>query len=283
MSSPTPDALRAGLDRLLAERGRPLVVAHRGTTLGSFPDNTVRSAIGALRSGADVIETDVVRSADGEYFLFHTGYEQKLLGLGADVREMTAEQLGSSVFRWQGGPSSPGVERLDALLDAVPDTWINIDRSWGLWPELLDHLARRGVEDRILLKSPPREEHLRALAEHPTPFLYFPIVRTLEELDRVADMEGLNLVGAELLAAGPDDDFAAPEAVAAVAERFPLVLLNALNLENGSVLYLGADDDTSVLEDPELGWGRLIEVGATAIQTDWPHLLRAHLLARSAH
>ena len=75
MPGPTPDALRAGLDSLLAGRGTPLVVAHRGTTLGSFPDNTVRSAIGALRSGADVIETDVVRSADGEYFLFHTGYE----------------------------------------------------------------------------------------------------------------------------------------------------------------------------------------------------------------
>lgn len=283
MRVPTPESLRAGLDRLLAERGRPLVLAHRGMTLGSFPDNTVRSAIGALRSGADVIETDVIRSADGEFFLFHTGYEQKLFGIEGDVRQMSSAQLESAVFRWQGGPSSPGVERLDALLDALPGVWINIDRSWGLWPDLLDHLAERGAEDRVLLKSPPREEHLRALAAHPTPFLYFPIVRTLEELDRVADVEGLNLVGAELLAAGADDDFAAPEAVAAVAERFPLVLLNALNLENGSVLYLGADDDTSVLEDPELGWGRLIELGATAIQTDWPHLLRAHLLARDAH
>lgn len=56
MPVPTPAALRAGLDRLLAERGTPLVIAHRGTTLGSFPDNTVRSAIGALRSGADVVE-----------------------------------------------------------------------------------------------------------------------------------------------------------------------------------------------------------------------------------
>ena len=280
MPVPTPDALRAGLDSLLAERGTPLVVAHRGTTLGSFPDNTVRSAIGALHSGADVIETDVVRSADGEYFLFHTGYEQKLFGIDCDVREMTAEQLEAAVFRWQGGASSPGVERLDALLEALPAAWINIDRSWGLWPDLLDHLADRGVEDRILLKSPPRQKHLRALAEHPTPFLYFPIVRTADELAAVEAVDGINLVGAELLAAGPDDDFAQPEAVAAVAERHPFVLLNALNLENGSVLYLGADDDTSVLEGPDLGWGRLIQVGATAIQTDWPHLLRAYLTAR---
>ena len=193
---------------------------------------------------------------------------------------MTAEQLEAAVFRWQGGASSPGVERLDALLEALPAAWINIDRSWGLWPDLLDHLADRGVENRILLKSPPRQEHLRALAEHPTPFLYFPIVRTADELAAVEAVDGINLVGAELLAAGPDDDFAQPEAVAAVAERHPFVLVNALNLENGSVLYLGADDDTSVLEGPDLGWGRLIQVGATAIQTDWPHLLRAYLTAR---
>jgi glycerophosphoryl diester phosphodiesterase len=257
MSVHTPESLRAGLDELLADRGAPLVVAHRGTTLGSFPDNTVRSAIGALRSGADVIETDVIRSADGEYFLFHTGYEGKLFGEDGDVRQMTSRELERAVFRWQGGRSAPGVERLDTLLDELPETWINIDRSWSLWPDLLDHLARRGVEDRVLLKSPPRDVHLRALAAHPKPFLYFPIVRTQEE-----------------------DDFAAPEAVAEIATRYPLVVLNALNLENGSVLYLGADDNTSVIEDPDRGWGRLVDVGASAIQTDWPHLLRDYLSTR---
>src|SRR5699024_4801430 len=90
MPVPSRDSLRDDLRRLIASRTGPLVVAHRGTPLGSFPDNTVRAAIGALRSGADVIETDVVRSADGEYFLFHTGYERKLLDADVDVRAMSA-------------------------------------------------------------------------------------------------------------------------------------------------------------------------------------------------
>jgi glycerophosphoryl diester phosphodiesterase len=193
---------------------------------------------------------------------------------------MTSRELERAVFRWQGGRSAPGVERLDTLLDELPETWINIDRSWSLWPDLLDHLARRGVEDRVLLKSPPRDVHLRALAAHPKPFLYFPIVRTQEEFARVVAVPGVNLIGAELLAAEEGDDFAAPEAVAEIATRYPLVVLNALNLENGSVLYLGADDNTSVIEDPDRGWGRLVDVGASAIQTDWPHLLRDYLSTR---
>lgn len=273
----TAARLRHGFEQFLGSLGRPLVVAHRGTTLGSFPDNTLRSAIGALRSGADVIETDVVRSSDDEYFLFHTGYESKLFGKQCEVSEMSADELQATVFRWQGGTHKPGVERLDTLLDELAGSWINIDRSWGLWPELLDHLAEKGVEDRVLVKSPPKEEHLCALAEHPMPFLYFPIVRTLDEFRAVQDVDDINLIGAEVLAATPDDDFADPAAIASIREQYPLVVINALNLENGSVLYLGADDETSVIEDPEKGWGRLAHAGATAIQTDWPHLLRSYL------
>lgn len=283
MHVPTRADLREHLDELLVSRGAPLVIAHRGTTLGSFPDNTLRSALGALRSGADVVETDVIRSVDGEYFLFHTGYERKLFGTEADVRTMTAAELDSQIFRWQGGRATPGVERLDTFLHGLPDTWVNIDRSWGLWPGLIDHLAGSGSTERILLKSPPKDEPLRALAEHRVPFLYFPIVRTAEELRKVASFEGINMIGAELLASSPDDDFADPALVAEVRQSYPLVVMNALNLENGSVLYLGADDETSVLEDPDLGWGRLLEAGASAIQTDWPHLLRDYLATKGLH
>lgn len=280
MHVPTRTDLKDALDGLIAQRGTPLVIAHRGTPLGSFPDNTLRSAIGAVHSGADIVETDVIRSVDGEYFLFHTGFESKLFGTDADVRTMTAAELDSQVFRWQGGSRAPGVERLDTFLEGLPDTWINIDRSWDHWPHLLDHLAESGAADRVLLKSPPNDAPLRAMAEHPVPFLYFPIVRTAAELRRVASYSGIHLVGAELLAAAPGDDFSDPALVTEVCRTYPLVVMNAINLENGAVLYLGADDDTSILEDPDLGWGRLIDAGATAIQTDWPHLLRSYLAKR---
>lgn len=277
MISTIPPPLRSAFDALLHDAAGPLVIAHRGTSLGSFPDNTLRSAVGALRSGADVIEVDVVRSADGVYYLFHDGYEQHAFGQRFDIRSLTSEAIDELNYLRGGGSGTGAVERLDTLLETLPDAWLNIDRSWAWWPDLLDTLERSGVGEHILLKSPPEARALRELAEHPAPFLYYPIVRTPAELAEIEAIPGVHLIGAELLARTTADPFADPAAVAAVADRLPLVQLNALNLENGIPLYLGYDDDTSILRGPAHGWGRLLEAGATAIQTDWPHLLRRHL------
>lgn len=274
---PTAEELRAELDALFTQAGRPLVITHRGTTLGSFPDNTVRAAIGALRSGTDVVEVDVIRSTDGEYYLFHNGYEDKHFAGAEDLRTLTSAEIDELSYCWQGERETVRPARLLDLLHALPETWLNIDRSWFYWPELLDVLTEAGAARRVLLKSPPEPEALAALAEHPTPFLYYPIVTTPEEFAQVRSVLGLNLVGAEILAASSEDPYADPAAVSELADEFPLVQVNALNLENGARLYLGHDDETALLEGPGAGWGPLVRSGATAIQTDWPHLLRDYL------
>jgi glycerophosphoryl diester phosphodiesterase len=276
-AAPTAEELRGELDALFAHVGSPLVIAHRGTTLGSFPDNTLRAAIAALRSGTDVVEVDVIRSADGEYYLFHNGYEDKHFASAEDLRTLTAAQIDELSYCWQGERGTLRPTRLLDLLHALPEAWLNIDRSWSYWPELLDLLTETGTARRVLLKSPPVPAALDALAAHPTPFLYYPIVSTPEQFAQVRSIPGLNLIGAEILAAGPEDPYADPAAVAALAAEYPLVQVNALNLENGARLYLGHDDETALLEGPEQGWGPLVRSGATAIQTDWPHLLREHL------
>lgn len=51
---------------------RPLVVGHRGNS-GLAPENTAVAFAQARAAGADMIETDVRLSADGELFLFHDG------------------------------------------------------------------------------------------------------------------------------------------------------------------------------------------------------------------
>lgn len=274
---PAAEELRAELDALVERVGYPLVIAHRGTTLGSVPDNTVRAAIAALRSGADVVEVDVIRSIDGEFYLFHNGYEGKHFAGAEDLRTLTAAEIDALSYCWQGERGTVRPTRLLDLLHALPDAWLNIDRSWSYWPELLDLLTAAGAARRVLLKSPPEPGALAALAAHPTPFLYYPIVRTPEQFAEVRSVPGLHLVGAEVLAAAPEDPYADPEEVAALAAEFPLVQVNALNLENGARLYLGHDDETALFEGPEAGWGPLVRSGATAIQTDWPHLLREHL------
>ena len=38
-------------------------------------------------------------------------------------------------------------------------------------------------------------------------------------------------------------------------------------------LYGGLNDDVSIIERPDKGWGKLMDKGIEIIQTDWPALL----------
>ncbi|MDP8236029.1 MAG: glycerophosphodiester phosphodiesterase [Candidatus Erginobacter occultus] len=50
--------------------GRPLMIAHRGGA-GIFPENTLAAFLGADRLGADILEMDLRRSADGILVVIH--------------------------------------------------------------------------------------------------------------------------------------------------------------------------------------------------------------------
>ena len=62
------------LAQLRKEQG-VLVAAHRGTSGGNIPPNTIAAFDLALKEGADILEMDLFKSLDGEIFVFHTGTE----------------------------------------------------------------------------------------------------------------------------------------------------------------------------------------------------------------
>jgi glycerophosphoryl diester phosphodiesterase len=62
--------IRAAADK------RILLAAHRGVSGGNIPCNTIASFEIALRQGADIMELDVQRSADGQLYVFHEGKEE---------------------------------------------------------------------------------------------------------------------------------------------------------------------------------------------------------------
>lgn len=262
------------LNQLLA-KPRPLVATHRGTGLGSIAENTVAAVRAALRQGSDIVEIDVVESSDGVHYVFHDGYEQMAFGDDTPLTRLPSAQVEERVYKWCA-PAGYGVDRLDRLLDALPDVFFNIDRSWRYWPGVLDLMAHRGPE-RLLLKSTCVPEALEALAAHPVKFPFAPIVRTTAEIDLVRAIPEINTVGFELIASSPASPLADREFIAGLRHDGYLALLNAIVLENRDPLFAGWDDEVSVLEDPDSGWGRLERLGADIIQTDWPGLLTDYL------
>lgn len=69
-----------------------LLAAHRGDRAG-YPENTLSAFRSALLLGADMIETDVRRCADGELVLIHDRSTLRTSGVDKNVDELTLSEL----------------------------------------------------------------------------------------------------------------------------------------------------------------------------------------------
>ncbi len=100
---------------------RPLIVAHRGASFAA-PENTLAAFRAAVEMGADAIELDVQRCADGHLVVFH----DSTLDRTTDSRGRLAERSLTELKRLDAGRwFAPGFagERIPALeevLQAVP-------------------------------------------------------------------------------------------------------------------------------------------------------------------
>lgn len=278
----------AFVNRLLAEtleQRSPLIVAHRGVATGMVPENTTASTRAAFRSGADMVEIDVVASADGEFYAFHTGTEQQNLGADIVIEELTAAQIDELAYSMTGrGGRARRIERLDGILTAFRGRALfNIDRSWHLWPALLDRLAVLDMTEQLLLKAPADAEvAIESLRGHSTSFPFMVVCRAADEVFALVDDPDLNLVGVELVADSEAHPLYDIDLLRQLRERSLFTFANAEMLGDHQDLFAGFDDEASIDDDPDSGWGRLIDLGFSAVQTDWPWLLRDYRDARAS-
>lgn len=269
----------ARLNRLSAERG-VLVAAHRGTATGTVVENTLLAARAAVRSGATVIEIDVIASTDGDHFLFHDGLEPHRLGTVQNINSMSTAQIRAATYVEQNSTTfAPRVEELAAVMGHFrgADVLFNVDRSWWYWDTLLPTLDSFDMADQLVIKSNVDDASLARLRAHGVKYPFMPMVRSMADIEKVWDDEQINLVGVELLAHEEGHPFLDPAVVDALRERGLMVLLNAINLNNRVPLFGGFDDEVSLFEDPDRGWGELVRRGADLIQTDWTALLSTYL------
>lgn len=143
--------------------GAPLHFAHRGGA-ALAPENTMEAFRSAVDDwGADVLELDVHRTRDGELVVIHDPTVDRTTGGSgaisrmdwAEVRELDAghhftDPGGDHSFRGRG----VHVPRLEELLEALPDTRLNIDaKGPDAARPLMEMVLRHGAEHRVLLAS----------------------------------------------------------------------------------------------------------------------------------
>ena len=239
----------------------PLNIGHRGG-MGLAPENTLAAFRAGLAAGADGVELDVQRTADGQLVVFHDDDLRRIARVSGRVTTSTLEQLRElDAGRYFGvqfaGEPIPTLEQAIAFLPAP--AVINIEakrntvRSDGLEEEIADAIARHNLFERcvvssfnpfILWRLGRRDRRI------PLGLLYSPDMRL--GLGRGWPRRLLSL--------------------RALHPRHDLVTAGLVRLARGLGLQVNTWTVNEVAE-----MRRLIDLGVDAIITDRPDLLRAVL------
>jgi glycerophosphoryl diester phosphodiesterase len=143
----------------------PWLVAHRGGS-ALAPENTFAAFDVAAALGADAIETDVRRSADGVVMVFHDDDTARLTGAPGTIEARTAAELAALdagfAFTPDGGRTFPHRGRgvaIPTFADALaryPSMRFNVDAKADdprLAEALAAVIAAAGAEDRVCVGS----------------------------------------------------------------------------------------------------------------------------------
>lgn len=273
-----------------------MIVAHRGTVCANIVDNTLESFDIAIRQGADMLEIDVCASLEGDLFVAHDGTESMLFGIDKNLTEMTTREIMELRYLNKNRIciDHPISNLGDVLEHLKHRCLINLDRCWVCWDKVIETVEMHGMADQIVFKSPPEKKYLDFMAAQKTPYMYMPIIWYPKELEYVR-ASNVNMVAVEII--GYREEAAVMDAaflqsleadgigrlVSAMTLANPIYQPEKLiehsgiagskmkeAILNGRILLAGGhDDDISLLEDPDLGWGWLAERGFNMLMTDW--------------
>lgn len=279
MSLMTIDDLRDSADAVL-------IVAHRGHRFGMVVENTLLAYDLALALGADILETDVARTRDGQYVIVHGPLLDALTDREGDVRHALSHDLKGVRLKTPYGLLDPApMPTLENVLETYRKrALINVDRAYTLedLEAVYQIAARMGMLDQILFKSPlPVDSVLPWLEAHGDRAAYMPIIRNDEaEMRRVLHAaRSRRFPAVEITFAEENHPIFSRETVRTARSLGMKPLVNALTMKEP--LCGGHDDVTSLLDGPASGWGWLIDRGAEMIQTDCTGDLKHYLSKRS--
>ena len=258
-----------------------IIVAHRGVAGGNIPCNTLASYEIALKQGADMIETDISMTADGELVIFHPKMEPHHFCKNVSIPEMTFEEVKELRYvNLDDTPTQFGVASFDELLETFKGRcYINIDKFWGNPEAIYRAVKRHGMIDQILVKSSLSEEVLAVLEQVAPELPFMPIVKETHPQHESLIKRNINYVGVEVLFKSDDSELAQSEFVSKMHRDGKLVWVNSIIYNYKAQLAGGHSDDSALCESMEYGWGWLAD-RFDIIQTDWP-LMLANFLKES--
>jgi glycerophosphoryl diester phosphodiesterase len=139
------------------EGSPPRVIAHRGLAL-EHAENTLGAFGAALVAGADILETDVYLSKDGQVIIAHDADLARVAGRPHLVSELSARELSRIDLGFGEGFST-----LSEVLEEFPTARFNIDlKNPTVVDAFVDTVKKTASTPRVLVAS--FDENTRARA-----------------------------------------------------------------------------------------------------------------------
>lgn len=110
--------------------------------------------------------------------------------------------------------------------------------------------------------------------------MYIPILKETKAGWDLVKNSRLNLVGAEIVFATEQSELLQTDFVGELHKMGLEAWGNSLVYSYKEPLAAGHNDDISLTDDPEKGWGWLVDHEFDIIQTDWPGELSQYLKTR---
>ncbi|MBR5444502.1 MAG: glycerophosphodiester phosphodiesterase family protein [Clostridia bacterium] len=258
---------------------RIILCAHRGIWGGNIPCNNTIAYDFALSEGADMVEVDVTKSADGELFIFHPGMEKRQFGMDINIRKMTAEEIRTlRLVNFDGTPTRIGLNTLDEVLEHLKGRcYINIDKFGDNPAAIIEVVKRHDMKDQIILKCAPKKEQLDIVEAYAPDIQFLPIIKADNGVHEMLKSRNINYIGTELLFTSEDDETCSEAYRELLRKDGKLCWVNTIVYNYKDVLAAGHSDDAAIMGDPEFGWGWCAD-RFDIIQTDWIGQCERYLL-----
>ena len=249
------------------------VVAHRGAAGSNIPCNTIPAFDIALKGGASILEMDLFKSTDGKIFIFHTGKEPYQLNKNIDLTKLDSEEIKKlRLINVDFYPTQWGINSFDDILEHFKGRCIlNLDRIGDCIPDVIKAVERHNMKDQVLLKHAPIPSVLKIIEDVAPDYMFMPIYMEEDNASVIIEKMNINYIGAELVFKTEESSVIQPEYIESMKKRGKTLWGNAVLYNYKIPLSAGHTDDVSMIDDPDKGWGWLVDHGFDIIQTDWTY------------
>ena len=260
-----------------------LVACHRGDWR-NWPENSLPAIESVIDMGADIVEIDLALTSDSVLVVCH----DRTLNRTTTGKGLIASIPYDSIRRCylksgHGVATSHRMPTLREALEVCKDRIVvNIDKGYDYYDLALAVTEELGVTEQILIKGKrPTDIVAAKFSEYPRNMMYMPIIDILKPKGQALFAEyrdkGITPLAYEICWSEytPEVETCMREVIAGGSKLWVNSLWPSLNG--------GLCDDAAFEGDPAAVYGKLVDMGATMIQTDRPELLISYLRARGLH